>query len=169
NDKIWGFARGGKSISLYWYHRVSSRDALVQRSGVLMADEEVTVIGLDKLQKNMEEMSLKVAKKGIDKALRAGAEPIYQGMVNGAPRYAGSADYPPIGWLAEHFGTKLKRGAELSGTAFIGPQGKIDYPAYASGAFDIVRNAKGKAVKVGRIAVATVARFFEFGTSKMTK
>ena len=134
-----------------------------------MADEEVTVIGLDKLQKNMEEMSLKVAKKGIDKALRAGAEPIYQGMVNGAPRYAGSADYPPIGWLAEHFGTKLKRGAELSGTAFIGPQGKIDYPAYASGAFDIVRNAKGKAVKVGRIAVATVARFFEFGTSKMTK
>ena len=51
---------------------MSSRDALVQRSGVLMADEEVTVSGLDQLQKNLEELPRRVAQRGIKKALRAG-------------------------------------------------------------------------------------------------
>ncbi len=134
-----------------------------------MADEEVEIKGLDELQSALEEMPHKVAQRGIKKALRAGAEPIYQRTVASAPRYIGGSDYPPIGWLAEHFGTKIKLGDELSGSAFIGPQGKIDYPMYASGAFKIVRNAKGKAIKVGRVAVATVARFFEFGTAKMSK
>ncbi len=134
-----------------------------------MADTEVEIKGLSELQTALEELPHKVAQGGIKKALRAGAEPIYQRMVSSAPRYIGGRDYPPIGWLAEHFGTRVKLGDELSGSAFIGPQGKMDYPMYVSGAFKIVRNAKGKAIKVGRIAVATVTRFFEFGTAKMTK
>lgn len=132
-------------------------------------DIEYEMKGLVELQQALEELPHKVAQRGLKKALRAGAEPIYQRIVADAPRYSGNSDYPPIGWLAEHFGTKVKLGSELSGSAFIGPQGKMDYPMYTSGAFKIVRNAKGKAVKIGRIAVATIARFFEFGTSKMSK
>lgn len=134
-----------------------------------MSDEEVEIKGLSELQTALEELPRKVAQRGIKKALRAGAEPIYQAIVRTAPRYSGVTDYPPIGWLAEHFGTKIKLGQELSGSAFIGPQGKMDYPLYKSGAFKLVRNKKGKMIKIGRIAVATVARFFEFGTSKMSK
>ncbi len=58
---------------------------------------------------------------------------------------------------------------DLAGSIFIGPQGKIDYPAYASGAYNIKRRKNGRLAKVGRVAVATVARFLEFGTSRMGK
>lgn len=134
-----------------------------------MDDVTCEMKGLSELQEALEQLPHKVAQRGIKKALRAGAEPIYQTIVATAPRYAGGAGGPPIGWLASHFGTKVKLGSELSGSAFIGPQGKIDYPMYASGAFRIIRNAKGKAKQIGRVAVASVARFFEFGTSKMAK
>lgn len=72
--------------------------------------------------------------------------------------------------MAQHFGTRvsIKRGDELAGSAFIGPQGKIDYPKYQSGSYNIHRRA-GRMIKAGRIAVATVARFLEFGTHKMGK
>jgi HK97 gp10 family phage protein len=74
------------------------------------------------------------------------------------------------GFLSEHFNIRIKfqKGA-LACTAFIGPKGKIDYPEFLSGAYRVVRNAKGAAKYAGRIAVATVARFLEFGTSKMAK
>lgn len=125
-------------------------------------DLEVKFTGLVELQQALEELPEKVAKKGVRNSLKAAAEPIQNGMVQLAPR--------DTGFLAEHFSTKISMTKDaLAGTAYIGPQGKIDYPAYASGAYRIVRNAKGKIKKVGKIAVATIARFLEFGTYKMAK
>jgi len=136
-----------------------------------MADDiSFEIKGLRELQKAFEELAPKVCNKGVRDALKAGSAPIQTGMYTNAPRYAGGRDYPPVGWLASHFSTKIHISHDLvKGSAFIGPQGKIDYPMYASGAFKIVRNAKGKIFKIGRIAVATVARFLEFGTKKMSK
>jgi HK97 gp10 family phage protein len=126
-------------------------------------DVTVKIHGLDELQQALEELPYKVAKKGLRAALAEGAAPIQEAMVNLAPH--------DTGFLAEHFNVKFKmRSDSLAGSAFIGPQGKIDYPAYVSGAYHIVRNKAGKVVKkVGKIAVATVARFLEFGTHKMAK
>lgn len=122
----------------------------------------VEVKGLAELQQKLEELPIKVAKRGIRAALRAGGDVLRSEIITLAPK--------DTGFLAEHFGTKIKmRRDELAGSAFIGPQGKVDYPAFMSGAYRIVRSAKGKAKKVGRVAVATVARYLEFGTSKMGK
>ncbi len=120
------------------------------------------VKGLVELQTALEQLSEKTGKTGIRKALQAGAAPVHQGMVTGAPK--------KTHFLADHFNVKVKleRG-ELAGTAYIGPQGKMDYPEYMSGAYKIVRVGKNKIKRVGRIAVASVCRFLEFGTSKMKK
>jgi HK97 gp10 family phage protein len=127
-----------------------------------MDDVTSEVKGLAELQQALEDLSSKVANKGVRDALKAGAAPIQRGMVQQAPKLSG--------FLAQHFNVKFKRlRGGIGGSAFIGPQGKIDYPAFASGAYRIIRNAKGKISKVGKIAVATVARFLEFGTSKMPK
>lgn len=127
-----------------------------------MEDFEITMTGLAELQDALEDLPRKVAEKGLRTSLKAGAAPILNSMVTLAPKFTG--------FLAEHFSAKLKISHDsLSGSAFIGPKGKVDYPAYISGAYNIVRNAKGKAIKIGKIAVATIARFLEFGTSKMAK
>jgi HK97 gp10 family phage protein len=122
----------------------------------------MNIQGLAELQAALESMSNKVANSGVRKALKAGAAPVQTGMVSLAPK--------DTGFMSEHFNTRIKMEKEgRAGTAFIGPQGKVDYPAYVSGAYNIVRNVKGKAKKVGKIAVATIVRFFEFGTAKMSK
>ena len=127
-----------------------------------MGDEIVNIKGLSELQTALEEMGIKVARQGLRKALKSGASPIQEGMAVLAPK--------DTGLMSENFNTKIRIGRdELSGSAFIGPNGKIDYPFYASGAYRVFRNAKGKMRKVGKMAVATVVRFFEFGTSKMAK
>lgn len=121
----------------------------------------VNIKGLDTLQTKLEAMPEKLAKKGLRAALRAGAALFKSAMVSGAPK--------DTGFLAEHFGVKVKINRDgLAGTVYIGPQGKVDYPAFMSGAYKIKRRA-GKIIKVGRVAVATVARFLEFGTAKMAK
>lgn len=116
--------------------------------------------GLDELQKTMEEIPIKVAKAGLRKALKAGGNVIRDGMVDEAPEESG--------FLKKHFGmrTKILR-EDIAGKIFIGPEGKIDYPK--SGGGYIVKMIKNKAKQVGRVAVATVARYLEFGTSKMKK
>lgn len=120
------------------------------------------VKGLDELQTTMEALPFKVAKKGLRAALKDGGSRFMDAMVSGAPK--------ATGFLAEHFGIKFKMSRDLlSGTAYIGPQGKVEYPAFMSGAYNVIRRKSGKIVKVGRVAVATVARFLEFGTSKMGK
>lgn len=127
-----------------------------------MADDvTVEIKGLEELQKALEELPRKVATKGMRAALKDGAEPIREAMVANAPKHTG--------FLSEHFGTKISiRRDELAGSAFIGPQGKVDYPLDENGTYRIVKDESGKIIaKVGKKAVATVARFLEFGTSKM--
>ncbi len=129
-----------------------------------MADEDISVEikGLSDLQLALEELPKKIADKGLRKSLKAGGAPIKNGMVSLAPK--------ETGFLSEHFGVRVKISRDgVSGSAFIGPQGKIDYPAFASGAYRLLRKAGGKLAKRGKIAVASVARFLEFGTSKMAK
>lgn len=122
----------------------------------------VEVKGLSELQKNMEELPAKVSKKGLRQALKKGGLIIRDAFVSSAPR--------DTGFLSEHFNMRMKiNREELAGSIFIGPQGKVDYPAYASGAYNIRRRKNGKVAKAGRVAVATVARFLEYGTSKMGK
>jgi HK97 gp10 family phage protein len=113
----------------------------------------VEVKGLKELQEKLEELPLKLAKKDLRSALRAGATLIKKAMIALAPR--------DTGFLSQHFSikTKIKTGEEIAGSAFIGPQGKINYPKTSEGKKGIGR----------RIAVATVARFLEFGTIKMSK
>ena len=119
------------------------------------------VTGLSELQEKIEQLKDKVAKKGLRASLRAGGNVFKNAMVALAPK--------ETGFLSEHFGLRVSvRRDAVAGSVYIGPQGKIDYPAYASGAYNIKRK-DGKIKKVGRIAVATVARFLEFGTSKMSK
>lgn len=113
------------------------------------------VKGLSELQSKLEGMQTKMAKRGIRAALKAGGNVIRNAMMMLAPK--------ATGFLASHFGTKVSiRRDSLAGTAFIGPQGKMDYPALngASGPLRLGQKAR-------RIAVATVARFLEFGTRKM--
>ena len=129
-----------------------------------MGDDAVTmdVQGLDKLQAVLEELPKKVAQRGIRSALRAGSDVLRAEMM--------SLVRKDSGFLEEHIGTRIKtQRGELAATAYVGPQGKIEYPAFMSGAYRISRTSKGKAKQVGRVAVATVARFLEFGTSKMGK
>ena len=122
----------------------------------------VEVKGLDKLQQALEELPQKVAQRGIRSGLRAGADVLRKEMM--------SLVRKDSGFLEEHIGTRIKpQRGELAATAYVGPQGKIEYPAFMSGAYRIARTAKGKAKQVGRVAVATVARYLEFGTSKMSK
>lgn len=122
----------------------------------------VEIKGLAELQQKLEALPEKVAKRGVRAGLRAGADVLRTAIIQLAPK--------ATGFLSQHFGTKIKMTRDaLAGTAYVGPQGKVDYPAYASGAYDIKRSKRGKAMKVGRIAVATVVRYLEFGTSKMAK
>jgi HK97 gp10 family phage protein len=70
--------------------------------------------------------------------------------------------------LSEHFNIKTSVINDgLTGQAFVGPAGKIDYPD--KGGYREKVNSKGKKFSIGRISVASVARFLEFGTSKMSK
>ena len=127
-----------------------------------MSDEFVTfkVNGLKELEDKLEELDEKLQKKTLRAAIKAGCDVFYKAILALAPR--------ATGFLAHHFGTKihLYRG-ELAASGFVGPQGKIDYPNDAAGHYQIKRSKKGKPRKAGRVAVATVARFLEFGTSKM--
>ena len=120
------------------------------------------VKGLSDLQAKLEEIPKFVARKGIRKSLALGGSIMRYALWMMAPR--------DTGFLAEHFDVKLRqmRGDIYAGSAFIGPQGKMDYPD-KDGSYREKMNKKGKIRKVGRISVASVARFLEFGTRKMAK
>ncbi|HZR66613.1 MAG TPA: HK97-gp10 family putative phage morphogenesis protein [Terriglobales bacterium] len=107
----------------------------------------VEVKGLKELQDKLEELPNKIARRGIRQALRAGAEIIRGEMVSNAPKDSG--------FLEEHIDVKTRLKSDLlAGSAFIGPNGKQLYP----------RNPKWPA----RTA-ALVAKWLEFGTSRMSK
>ena len=130
----------------------------------------VEIKGLDELQRKLEELPLRVAKKGLRRALAVGAQVFKYAMYTLAPRYSGGNSNIPSGFLAEHFGVRVSLGRDpLTGTAYIGPDGKMDYPDEGGGYRSRLIKKTGKLKKVGRVAVATVARLLEFGTSKMAK
>jgi HK97 gp10 family phage protein len=128
--------------------------------GKRMSDWVTTEIkGLDELQRKLEAMPEKVAKKGLRDALKAGGRILVSALMAFAPRQTG--------FLSEHFDMRLSiRGEDIAGSAYVGPEGKMDYPD-AGGGYREKENRKGKKYRVGRIAVASVARFLEFGTSRM--
>jgi HK97 gp10 family phage protein len=114
--------------------------------------------GLDELQKELASLPLEVSRKVVRGSLKEGAEEMREGMHKNAPKDSG--------FLSEHFNVKVRVSTdEIAGSAFIGPAGKMYYPG---------RGSKDKGVATGRyphkgglVPVASVARFLEFGTSKM--
>jgi len=120
---------------------------------------EVKISGLDELQRKLEALPEKIAIRGIRKALRAAAIDLRDKIVAAAPKRTG--------FLADHFGIRTSmRTADLAGSVYIGPDGKMDYPD-TSGGYREKKDRHGRIHRVGRIAVASVARYLEFGTSRM--
>lgn len=128
----------------------------------------VEIKGLDQLEHKLESLPTRLADRSLRAALRAGARVILSAFVGFAPRLAARVLGVPVGFLAAHFDIHLSmRDADLAGSAYIGPQGKMDYPDRDTGGYRTKVDKKGRAHKVGRIAVASVARYLEFGTKKM--
>lgn len=121
---------------------------------------ELKITGLNELQKVLEEFPRKVARNGIRKSLMAGGHIMEEEMVTLAPEDSG--------FMKGHFGHRIKllKGGDVGGRIYIGPEGKIDYPD-RDGGYREKTNRKGDTYKVGRISVASVARYFQFGTVKM--
>jgi HK97 gp10 family phage protein len=123
-----------------------------------MADDLVwmKMEGLSELQDLLERMKKEASDRIVKDGLNAGAKLVLDAEVDNAPELTG--------FLKENFNIRfssLKEG--VGGEAYIGPNGKINYPQRGE-----QRDANGKVTKRGRtIAVASVARFHEFGTSKM--
>lgn len=113
------------------------------------------ITGLDEVQAKLESLKEKVALKGVRNALKAGALVVLNACVALAPH--------ATGFLAEHFNIKISvRQDALAGSAFIGPNAKAVYP----------RKLIGPQKKDERTFTRTaemIARWLEFGTSKMAK
>lgn len=124
-------------------------------------DVTVEIKGAEELFRKLEALPGNVSRRGLRKALKAGAFVFLEAIVRLAPRASG--------FLAAHFNMRMRINRdELAGSSFVGPQGKMDYPDLGGG-YREKKNKAGKLYKAGRIAVASVARFFEFGTKKMAK
>jgi HK97 gp10 family phage protein len=121
---------------------------------------EFKITGLKELETKLEKLPKKVADKVLRKSLREAGKSVAVAMAENAPI--------ETGFLEQHFGVRVSiKKADIAGIAYVGPDGKIDYPDKLGG-YKEKRSKAGKLIKhVGRIAVASVARFLEFGTSKM--
>ena len=118
--------------------------------------------GLAELQRKLRDLAPKVAAKAVGDSLRVGSKLILKAMQNAAPH---SSDQS-TGFLPKHLGIRIGiYSASQLGVAYIGPEGRIDYPKHGT---YVERLIRGKIRKTGRVAVATVARFLEFGTTKMS-
>jgi HK97 gp10 family phage protein len=114
---------------------------------------EIHIEGLDELQANLERLGTETAKRLLGAALKDNANMVRDAIVEAAPR--------DTGFLADHFDVKLRAEREdIAATAFIGPS-KRNYP-YRGETFKFLKKKFGRTV-----AVASVARFLEFGTHKM--
>lgn len=120
--------------------------------------EEIKITGLDELQRKLVSMGADVSKKVIRVALVNAGYDVRNQMVIMAPKDSG--------FLSEHFNVKLRiRKDDIAGTAFVGPAGKMNYPNRGSKDIGVATGKHPK--KGGTVPVASVARFLEFGTSKM--
>ena len=112
---------------------------------------------LTQLQEALERKPKEDAKRIVRDALELGSLEFQKAIVQEAPKRTG--------FMASHFNIKFSfRGSKdgTSGAAFVGPNGRMDYPLTGGG-----YRKKGSR-KVGRIPVISVVRFVEFGTSKMS-
>ena len=116
-----------------------------------------TIQGLDELQRVLEDLPKKVANKVLREDLRDAATYLVQEMIMRAPY--------KTGFLAEHFDDRVRiNSGEVAGTAFVGPQGRMYYP----GGDRFLGIATGRHPhRGGLVPTISVARFLEFGTSKM--
>lgn len=126
---------------------------------------ELKIKGLDELQRRLERIGKKVATNIFRVALRKAGRLIVNAFVTNAPRYVGPPNKGvPVGFLAEHFGTRTKIIRDgIAGSIFVGPEGKIDFPD-RTGEYRKKIDRHGKSSNVGRVSVASVARFLEYGT-----
>jgi HK97 gp10 family phage protein len=117
--------------------------------------DEIRIQGLDELQRELESLAPKLAKRTVRRSLRAGANVIKAAIVQLAPKRSG--------FLSEHVDvrTRLKRD-DLAGTAFVGPNNRETYPDEPA---KIRKRDKEKRPRTA----ALVTRFLEFGTRKMAK
>ncbi len=118
--------------------------------------------GLAELQHKLRDLAPKVAAIVVKEAVRKGSKLILKAMQNAAP---GAGDQS-TGFLPKHLGVRIGFYPQYqTGVAYVGPEGRIDYPKHGT---YVERLIRGKMRKTGRVAVATVARFLEFGTTKMS-
>jgi len=119
-----------------------------------MSDQFFTVkiSGLSEIQKKLEAMPQKVAKRAIRTALRKASIVVRDKIVSFAPW--------KTGFLAEHFNIKIRAFRNyLAAVSHIGPNSKVYYPANP--------NAGKRGGKRKSMPVIAVAQFNEFGTVKM--
>jgi HK97 gp10 family phage protein len=118
----------------------------------------VKINGLDQIQRALEQIPKVVADKAIRGGLRKGAESLRERIAANAPRESG--------FLANHFNVKVRvMHNELAASAFVGPASKTYYPNIGDRRVGVSTGKHGQ--KGGALPVASVARFMEFGTSKM--
>ncbi len=134
-----------------------------------MSDNPVTVkiSGLDELQKVLQEKLPADAKKAVRIALSAGGGDVKRAMVANAPVEEGGEH---AGFLRDNIRvkTKLFRN-DLAGYALVGPTTAV-YPDRAGKPGQVTIKGKTFFSKhAGQVTAARVARFLEFGTSKMSK
>lgn len=119
---------------------------------------ELRINGLDQIKEALERRSKEDARRVTKDALEVGANEFLKAVQREAPK--------KTGFLASHFNIKFSfRGStDLNplGHAYVGPNGRMDYPKRDGG------YTKKGSRKIGRIPVISVARFQEFGTSKMS-
>ena len=128
----------------------------------------VNVKGLKELQDVLTELPKRVSTRVLRTDLKAAADYLVQETVAAAPE--------KTGFLASHFDSRVRiKSDAVAGSAFIGPEGKMYYPhagvskeGRRGPEEEWRRVATGKfAVKGGLVPVVSVARFLEFGTSRM--
>lgn len=120
--------------------------------------ETITIRGLDELQKTLEELPADVSKKVMREPLTAAAAEMREAMFAMAPK--------DTGFMAEHFNAKFRiSGKNTEGHAFIGPAGRVYYPNRGSKEAGTATGRRPR--RGGLVPVVSVARFLEFGTSRM--
>jgi HK97 gp10 family phage protein len=133
-----------------------------------MADDiTVEISGLDALQAKLDAIGEEFGNKKQGSVLRSalfrGGSVMKEAMARTAPKHTG--------FLSENIAarTTMTKGAfkNLGGSVFIGPAGKVLYPAER--ATSAIRKAGKRVGKYLRVSAVMVARFLEFGTSKMSK
>ena len=123
-----------------------------------MADSiKFQMVGLKELQAKLKDLAPRLTKRVVRAALDSGSEVMLVAMKGAVPR--------DTGFLEQHLNKRIRVfSREDAGAAWVGPEGRMDYPKQGT---YIERLIRGQLRKTGRVAVATVARFPEFGTSKM--